>query len=163
MSRLSIHAQDFLNAFEILRESNDALIEKKVGGARGTAYGSLPAMGVDIVCLGFSVELHLKELHRIVLGAPPRGHNILQLFYTLPNNVQDEVGSYRSIAVYGWSDKQLEQELQAISNGFEEWRYAHESTSLNYNIYFAKALIQALQFVASIKCQEPNFSDNKRY
>jgi len=27
MSLLSIHAQDFLNAYEILRESNDALVE----------------------------------------------------------------------------------------------------------------------------------------
>ena len=120
-------------------------------------------MGVDIVCLGFSVELHLKELHRVVRGAPPRGHNILKLFYTLPNNVQDEVGSYRSIAVYKWSDKQLEQELQAISDGFEKWRYAYESTSLRYNIYFAKALIEALQFVASVNCQKHDFSKNERY
>ena len=151
MSQLSIHAQDFLNAYEILRESNDALISKGADGAREKAYGSLPAMGVDIVCLAFSVELHLKELHRIVSQAPPKEHNISKLFYGLPKDVQEEVVSHSSIAQNGWGDAQLQLELNAISNGFEKWRYAYESASLKYNIYFAKALIGALQSVASKK------------
>lgn len=151
MSRLSIHAQDFLNAYEILKQSNDALISKGADGARESAYGSLPAMGIDIVCLAFSVELHLKELHRAVSQAPLKEHNISKLFYALPKDVQEEVISHSSIARFGWSDTQLERELNAISNGFEKWRYAYETTSLKYNIYFAKVLIEALQLVASHK------------
>lgn len=150
MSRLAIHAQDFLNAYKVLRESNDAMIGKKTADASGeTAYGSLSTMGIDTVCLAFSVELHLKELNRVVTGEAPRGHNIAMLFKTLPEAVREEVVSHRSIAQYGWSDEQLNRELRAISDGFEKWRYAYESTSLRYNNYFAEVLIEASSFVAS--------------
>lgn len=84
MSQLSIHAQGFLNAYEILRESNDALISTYADGATETAYGSLPAMGINVVCLAFSVELHLKELHRIVSQAHLNGHNISNLSMVCP-------------------------------------------------------------------------------
>ncbi len=152
MSYLSIHAQDFLNAYKILRESNDVLMKRKVGQAEKdaeTAYGACPAMGIDIVCLAFSVELHLKELNRVVSGMAPRGHNIAKLFKALPISVQQEVVSHHSIAQYGWSDSQMQRELLSISDGFEKWRYAYENTALRYNIYFAEVLIEASQFVAS--------------
>jgi hypothetical protein len=153
MSLLSIHAQDFLNAYEILRESNDALVEHSkdcvANRTNQTAYGASPAMGIDIVCLAFSVELHLKELHRAVTGKVPRGHNIAKIFRDLPEPVQKDVSSYSSIAQYGWSDAQMQSELLAISDGFEKWRYAYESTALRYNVYFAKVLIEAIRFVAS--------------
>ena len=146
---LAIHARDFLNACEILRESNEALIEKR-GGAE-MAYGRYPAMGVDIVCLAFSVELHLKELHRVVSGKIPKGHNIAKLFRALPVSIQEEVVSHQSIKKYGWSDAEIKCELLAISDGFEKWRYAYESATLRYNYYFAKVLIEASQFIASKK------------
>jgi HEPN domain-containing protein len=153
MSLLSTHAQDFLNAYEILRESNDTLIHQTKDcagkGCAETAFGTRPAMGIDIVCLAFSVELHLKELHRVVTGKVPRGHNIARLFKALPESVQKEVVSHHSIAQYGWSDAQMERELLAISDGFEKWRYAYESPALRYNNYFAKVLIEASCFVAS--------------
>ncbi len=152
MSFLAIHAQDFLNAYEILRESNDTLIEQTKDCAAKecdqTAYGTRPAMGVDIVCLAFSVELHLKELHRAVTGKVPRGHNIARIFKDLPESVRNDVVSHHSISQYGWSDAQIERELLAISDGFEKWRYAYESTTLRYNNYFAKVLIEASRFVA---------------
>lgn len=154
MSHLAIHAQDFLNAYEILKESNKVLIERKTGEQKEygeAAYGKLPAMGIDVVCLAFSVELHLKELHRVVTGDAPKGHNIAKLFRALPKNVQKEVVSHQSIAHYGWSDEQLDRELHAISDGFEKWRYAYESTSIRYNSYFAEVLIEASRFVASKK------------
>lgn len=155
MSHLAIHAQDFLNAYEILKESNEALIDGKCDGDRQGhvkgAYGKLPAMGIDVVCLAFSVELHLKELHRVVTGNAPKGHNIAKLFRTLPESVQAELASHESIANYGWSDEQLDRELRAISDGFEKWRYAYESTSIRYNSYFAEVLIEASRFVASKK------------
>jgi HEPN domain-containing protein len=153
MSYLAIHAQDFLNAYEILKESNYALIAQKTGTAKEKsaeiAYGTRPTMGIDIVCLAFSVELHLKELSRVVSGTIPRGHNIARLFRALPESVQKEIVSHHSIAQYRWSDAQMERELLAISDGFEKWRYAYESAALRYNSYFAEVLIEASRFVAS--------------
>ncbi len=155
MNFLATHAQDFLNAYEILRESNDALIVRQAGGegklSSGMAFGARPAMGIDVVCLAFSVELHLKDLHYAVSGKAPRGHNIARLFRTLPETIQQEVVSHHSIAKYGWNDKEIEKELQDISQGFEEWRYAYESASLRYNNYFALVLIEATRFVASLR------------
>ncbi|MBZ2190353.1 hypothetical protein K8B33_14680 [Alcanivorax sp. JB21] len=149
MSFLSTHAQDFLNAYEILRESNELLVHQRTGSAEkvssSAAYGSRPAMGIDIVCLAFSVELHLKELHRVVEGKIPRGHNIAKLFKALPTSVRKEVVSHHSIVKFGWSEAQLECELISISDGFEKWRYAHESSVLRYNVYFAKILIEAIK------------------
>lgn len=153
MGHLAIYAQDFLNAYEILSESNEALVERMTRGAERplhrTAFGTLPAMGIEIVCLAFSVELHLKELHRLGSGSAPRGHNITKLFNSLPMPVKTALVSHSAIAKYGWSGSQIESELLAISDGFEKWRYAYESVTLNYNVYFAKALIEASQFVAS--------------
>lgn len=152
MSYLAIHAQDFLNAYKILRESNDALIRKEVRETEGeneAAYGKCPAMGIDIVCLAFSVELHLKELHRVVSEKIPRGHNILKLFQSLPKSVKTEILSHQSIAQYGLDDAQMERGLLSISDSFEKWRYAYESTTLRYDISYAEALIEALRFVAS--------------
>ena len=155
MSFLSTYAQDFLNAYGILKDSNDALIERMSGGevkvGAETAFGTRPAMGIEVVCLAFSVELHLKELHRVMSGKIPRGHNIAKLFRTLPAAVQEEVCSHRAIARYGWNDSQFENELLAISDGFEKWRYAYESVALWYNSYFAEVLIEASQFVATSK------------
>lgn len=155
MKFLSTYAQDFLNAYEILRESNDALIVRQGGGegklSSGMAFGTRPAMGIDVVCLAFSVELHLKDLHYAVSGKTPRGHNIARLFRTLPETIKEEVVSHHSIAQYGWNDAEIEKELQDISQGFEKWRYAYESTSLRYNSYFALVLIEATRFVASLR------------
>lgn len=153
MSILATHAQDFLNAYEILRESNDSLVKQSVPDAdkvcAGRAFGIRPAMGVDIVCLAFSVELHLKELHRVSYDKVPRGHKIIEIFKALSESEQEEVVSHHPIAQYGWDYAQLKSELIAISDSFEKWRYAYESTALRYNVYFAKALIEALQFVAA--------------
>ena len=155
MKFLATQAQDFLNAYEILRESNDVLIIRQAADEgklpSGTVFGTRPAMGIDVVCLAFSVELHLKDLHYAVSGTAPRGHNIARLFRTLPEPIQKEVVSHHSIAQYGWNDAGIEKELQEISQGFEKWRYAYESTSLRYNSYFALVLIEATRFVASLR------------
>lgn len=151
MSHLAIHAQDFLNAYKILKGSNNAFVERVARDAgeshQKTAFGSIPAMGIDIVCLAFSVELHIKELHRAFSGEIPRGHNIGKLFSMLPASTQEAIVSHDSIARYGWNDSQIEIELRAISDGFEKWRYAYESVSLRYNEYFAIALISAARGV----------------
>lgn len=51
MGNLAIYAQDFLNAYEILSESNQAFVDRMTCGPeqslRGTAFLSLPAMGME--------------------------------------------------------------------------------------------------------------------
>ena len=150
---LDTHAGDFLNAFEIIKESNEALIARQTGTSAAAstkgAFGVRPAMGIEIVCLAFSVELHIKALHYALSGKPPRGHNIFTLFRRLPEWVQRATFHHQSIAQYGWSVSKFEDRVRAISDGFEKWRYAFESTSLRYDIYFALALIEATKAVAT--------------
>jgi len=152
---LNMHAQDFLNAFEVLRESNEAFMDRQSGDPSSFStervFGTHPTMAVAVVCLAFSVELHLKDLHQTISGEVPQGHKILDLFTRLPDGAQEEIIRHPSIAQYGWDDSEFETELRKISEGFVKWRYAYESTTLRYNIYFAKVLIEATSFVASSK------------
>jgi len=92
---------------------------------------------------------------RVVYGKTSRGLNITKLFKALPKSVQEEIVSHDAIARRGCSDAHIECELLAISDGFEKWRYAYESTALRYNYYFAKVLIEALRFVASKRMEGP--------
>jgi hypothetical protein len=55
------------------------------------------------------------------------------------------------IAQYGWTFSEFEDRLQAISDGFEKWRYVYESTSLRYDSYFALVLIEATKAVSASK------------
>ena len=53
-------AEDFFNAYLVLKENNEVLIEKLANSSGKTPegtkiLGTRPAMGVDIVCLAFSV------------------------------------------------------------------------------------------------------------
>lgn len=150
---LKENAEHFLNAFHILRESNDALINKlsnpPVSTSEVKAFGTLPTMGVDIVCLAFSVELYIKDLHYAITQKAPRGHNILTLFRKLPERAQQQIFKYPSVSKYGWSFSEFEREIAAVSDGFEKWRYSHESRAIRYNIYFALVFIEAVKFVAA--------------
>lgn len=150
---LQEQAERFFNAFEVLHESNQALINRLSNPSGITpaekVFGTRPAMGVDIVCLAFSVELYIKDLHLAIAREVPRGHNILELFKKLPERVQHEVFTYRSIANYGWSFPQFEKEMRDISDGFEKWRYSHEVTTVRYNNYFALVLIEAIKSIAA--------------
>ena len=150
---LKTHADDFLNAFKILKESNEALIHSLSDGSGSAvtprAFGTRPAMGVEIVCLAFSVELHIKDVHYAISGEPPRGHNILNLFKELPEWAQREIFHHPSIAQYRWGSTEFEEQLRRISDGFERWRYAYESASLRYESYFALVLIEATRSVTA--------------
>ncbi|HSD97097.1 MAG TPA: hypothetical protein VLB06_08140 [Sulfuricaulis sp.] len=83
---LQATAEHFLNAFEVLKESNEALIDRLANSpgnpSAAKAFGARPTMGVDIVCLAFSVELYVKDLHYAITHEAPRGHHILTLFTT---------------------------------------------------------------------------------
>lgn len=164
-------AEDFFNAYLVLKENNEVLIEKHADSSGKISeetqiLEAKPAMGVDIVCLAFSVELYIKDLHHVVNGKTPRGHNILKLFEKLPEKIQQEIFTYDSIsqnpfftrgnilfterfaADYSAYDGFIDQ-LKAISDGFEKWRYSYESTSLNYDVSFTLAFIESIKSAAN--------------
>lgn len=178
--QIRMQADDFFSSYRILKESDEVLMEKleKLAGkllVGSTAFGTLPAMGVGIVCLAFALELYIKELH-VVLKArdsdeekikAPRGHNILELFRELPEEARQEIRNYPAIQelvafysmelfpLYIPQDKQkqpikdaLEQQIYKISDAFEKWRYSYENRALNYEEGTALRLIEAVKAVA---------------
>lgn len=149
---LQERAEDFFNAYEVLKESNETLIARLSNSADNRPdakmFGTRPAMGVDVVCLAFSVELYIKNLHYVLTNEAPRGHNILALFNDLPEPTQREILSFHSIAKYGWNMSEFKNEIGAISDGFEKWRYSYEVTTVRYNSYFALVFVEALRSAA---------------
>ncbi|MFZ2541070.1 MAG: HEPN domain-containing protein [Gallionella sp.] len=150
---LQTNAEDFFNAYEVLKESNEALINKLANSpgnpSAAKAFGARPTMGVEIVCLAFSVELYIKYLHYVIKHETPRGHDILTLFRDLPEQTQQKIFSHPSITNYGWSFPEFEKQIGYISDGFAKWRYSHEFTTLQYNSYFALVFIDAVKFVSA--------------
>ena len=167
---IRMQADDFFNAYKILSENEDALISRLESLAGkplvGTKeQGTRPTGGVSIVCLAFSVELYIKDLHFKIKGKTPRGHNILKLFEKLPEQIKQEVFAHDSISQnpfvaredifsyekytndYSSYDGFIEQ-ISIISDGFEKWRYSYESNSLRYNTWFAIALIESVRAAA---------------
>lgn len=165
-----MQADDFFNAYLILSENEEALasrLESLAGKPlEGTKeLGTRHTGGVSIVCLAFSVELYIKDLHFALKGKPPYGHNILELFEKLPRHIKQEVFDHDSISQnpfvtrgdifspkkftndYSAYDGFIDQ-VKSISGGFEKWRYSYESTSLRYNIWFALALIESVKEAA---------------
>ena len=148
-----IQAEYFFNAYQVLSENNEAIInrlESSPGNPPiGTKmFGVLPTMGISIVCLAFSVELYIKDVHYALKGKSPLGHHILKLFEMLPEQVQQDIFTHHSINKYGWNFEEFKQEIKEISDGFEKWRYSYETTTLLYNIYFALVFIEAIKSVA---------------
>lgn len=164
---IQVGAEDFFNAYLVLKENNEVLIEKLANSSKKTSeektlLGTRPAMGVEIVCLAFSVELYIKNLHYAITGKVPRGHNILKLFKQLPEQIQQEIFAHDSISQnpfitrgdifstkrftsdYSAYDGFIDQ-IKAISDGFVKWRYSYESIALHYDASFALALIEAIK------------------
>jgi HEPN domain-containing protein len=145
--QLRVQADDFLRAYKVLAKNYDA--------------ANLAIMGPSIVCLAFAAELYLKDLHVILTGKAPRIHNIHKLFEKLPPSIKQEIFAHKSISqnpfmtrgdvlspeyfssTYSLNDRFVDQ-MKAISDGFEKWRYAHESVALKYDSFFAIALIEAV-------------------
>jgi len=145
-------AEDFFNAYKVLHENDEVFFERTSNSSRSSStkrvIGTRPTMGPSIVCLAFSVELHIKYLHYLISKKPPRGHNILKLFQSLPEEIRKGVFDHTFISNYGWSPIEFENQLSQISDGFERWRYAHEARSLRYNVYFAVVLVEAVRHLA---------------
>lgn len=101
--RVRVQADDSFNAYRVLKESNEDLINKleKLAGkplVSATAFGSVSTMGIDIVCLAFSLELYIKDLFFVINGKAPRGHNIYKLYEKLPENIKLEIFNHESIS-----------------------------------------------------------------
>jgi hypothetical protein len=167
---IRMQADDFFNAYKILSEDMEALTIRLEGLAgkplvSSKEPGTRPTGGVNIVCLAFTVELYIKDLHFKITGEAPRSHNILKLFNKLPEQIQQEIFAHDSISQnpfvargdsfsqkkytkdYSSYDGFIDQ-ISLISDGFEKWRYSYESTSLGYNTWFAIALIESVKAVA---------------
>ena len=165
-----MQAEDFFSAYLVLKENNEAFFERQADSSgkllkEGTALGTHPTMGVEIVCLAFSVELYIKDLHYALKGKAPRGHNILKLFETLPEQIQQEIFADDSISqnpfftrgdifstkrftsAYSAYDGFIDH-IKAISDGFEKWRYSYESRHLKYDVSFSLAFIEVVKSVS---------------
>ena len=164
-----MQADDFFNAYLVLKDNSEALKERlqnnpgeplignKEPGTRITGH-------VDIVCLAFSIELYLKELYSVVQVESPRKHDILVLFENLPKQIKKKIFSHDSISQnpfftrgnimlkkrfasdFSAYDGFLEK-IELISGGFEKWRYSYENKSLHYDVSFALALIESIKSV----------------
>jgi hypothetical protein len=150
-SQIRMQADDFFNAYLVLKANYDT--------------ASLTIMVPSIVNLAFSVELYIKDLHFRLRGRVPRGHNILRLFEQLPLHIKKEVFEHNSISgnpfairgdlfspgifspAYSPYNRFIDQ-INAMSDGFEKWRYSYESVSLKYDSSFVLALIEAVKSIS---------------
>ena len=150
---IQFQAEYFLNAYHVLSENNNVIIKSLESTQENSRIGESAVaprltMGVEIVCLAFSVELYIKNVHYVANSEAPRGHDILKLFEDLPDQVQREIYTHPAIAEYHWDIEEFIQEIKSISDGFEKWRYSHEVSTLRYNTYFALIFIEALKSAA---------------
>jgi len=163
---IRFQADDFFNAYQVLRtDGENKFKRRKPSGGVGGFEDGLPVMCAGVVCLAFSVELYIKDLHFAVTGKTPYGHDILKLYEGLPEEVRQKVFSHETISqnpfatsgnifspkrftsAYSAYDGFIDQ-IKAISDGFEKWRYSYERTTLKYEEWFALVFIEAVKSVA---------------
>lgn len=169
-SEIRMQADDFFHAYRVLKESNDAALRniEKLNGkplVSSPAFGGCPALGPSVVCLAFSVELYMKDLHLALTGKAPRGHNILKLYAKLPRPIRREIFSHEEISQNPWVTRGpvllrkrfsgncrayygFLLQVKAISDGFEKWRYSYERRTLRYEEWFVLSFIEVLKSVA---------------
>lgn len=74
-----------------------------------------------IVCLAFSAELGLKSILIAEGKAPPRHHDLYQLFYLLSEQSQSKIRE--SLSSYA---EKFDSLLESMRTAFEDWRYIYE-------------------------------------
>ena len=144
---IRMQANDFFDAYKVLEKNYNT--------------ASLTIMAPSIVCLAFAVELYLKDLHFTISGEAPHGHDIYKLFEKLPSQIKQEIFAHKSISQnpfmsrgnilspqyynrdYSAYERFIDQ-MKAISDGFEKWRYSYEVGTLNYDSSFAAAFTEAV-------------------
>ena len=166
-----MQADDFFNAYMVLNENRNSVMDRlKTEPEKPLDVSNEPSPrftgGVDIVCLAFSVELNIKNLHVTLSNEQPKGHNILKLFKKLPEQIQKEIFEHNSISRnpfftrgdifspksynndFSPFDGFLEH-IKSIADGFIKWRYSYESMCLKYNSSFAITFIDAIRTVSN--------------
>lgn len=169
----------FFNSFKVLRANDAAFLAHNVAAAvnlETQSSGPIPTVGVSVVCLAFSVELYIKDVYFALGKKPPRGHNIIKLYKSLPKLVRRQIFFHPSIISNPWAVshplfspqflnrcpyKGFFYQLKDISKGFEQWRYSYESTSLRYNDGFASAFIDAVKDSADKIRERPHDYNSK--
>lgn len=91
----------------------------------------------EIVNYAFAVELALKGLQSIHLGAPSRGHDLAKLGAALPACVVDRVRGQHVPPVL-FADR-----LHDVRNAFEVWRYAFEHGQMRISVTFLGGLAES--------------------
>lgn len=129
-----------------------------------TAYINLSIMNTQtedltflipmIVNGAFSAELSLKALLMKANVDYSREHNLLYLFLLLPSEIQVQIVNDSMSRTSAFRDMELwMDQLILISDAFEQWRYAYESSqSLILDTNFLQAFAQACGQVLSNHC-----------
>ena len=160
-SEIRIQADEFYNSHLVLKQNDEALMNNlaQLNGkplVMKDGLGTRPTMCVHIVCLAFALELYIKDLHWVVNEKVPRGHDILKLFERLPEDIRQKVFEHESISQNPFATRPsmlctkpaneydgFISQIKLISDGFVKWRYSYEARTLQYNEWFAVALIEA--------------------
>lgn len=113
-------ADDFYEAYKRCGEGKNP--RKDEYGRYVTDVVSVP----ELVNGLFACELYLKSMLPEKRWRGPDGHNLKSLFLLLPRDKQGEMIDEIS-AKYDWEWHSLDESFDLISNGFQFWRYIHES------------------------------------
>ncbi len=151
--QVRMQADDFFNAYQVLKKNYHS--------------ETLSIMGPSIVCLAFALEIYIKDVYYALNIKVPRKHSILDLYTRLPKQYKREIFFHDSISQNPFALREpaiwprrfsgvladycgFLRQIRAVSKGFEDWRYPYEvkSASLQYNSWFAEALIVAVKSVA---------------
>ena len=114
-------ANDFYEAYRRCREGKNPRTDE--WGRYVTDVVSVP----ELVNGLFACELYLKSiLPNGSWNKGSNGHNLKSLFLLLPEEKQREMRKAIS-DMYDWQFHTVDESFDIISNGFQFWRYIHES------------------------------------
>ena len=98
-----------------------------------------------LVNASLACELYLKSILEAKKITPKKVHELNDLFFLLPKEIQDDVTN-RCV------NMDFDTNLVKASNIFVEWRYLHEKVAVNADISadlnFMRNLMNSLNFVA---------------
>ena len=144
-------ADDFYEAFRRCGEGKNPRRDEY--GRYVTDVVSVPELVNGVL----ACELYLKSmLPNGSWGKGSDGHNLKALFSLLPKETQREMMEAIS-AKYNWQFHTVDESFEIISNGFQFWRYIHESEDfgdlgLNGTLRVLPAFLETFRDFAKRKC-----------
>ena len=98
-----------------------------------------------VVTLAFSIELYLKYLAAKTLGQPGKGHDLSELYRSLPQSVRDLVNTHYK------HSRPIGDVLEAHKDAFIEWRYIYEKQHGSFALDFQslRLISEALEATAA--------------